>query len=103
MNMNPINFYVAGVKFHKFYETVRELEEGDSVQLIPEPTNKYDKYAVRIESNSVMLGYVPRKLSISIFAKIISGATLSAKIIKLQPKFESWKALKIEVEEESHE
>ena len=98
-----MNFYVAGVKHHKFYEIAEELKEGDSVQLISEPTNKFDKYAVRIEALETMLGYVPRKLSISVFAKIKSKVNLSAKIIKLQPELEPWITLKIEIEEENNE
>ncbi len=94
-----INFYVAGVKFHKLYDIIERLKEGDDVQLILEPDNKYDKYAIRIEALDTMLGYIPRTLAIFVAAKIKSKIALSAKIIQISPESESWTALKIKVKE----
>lgn len=93
------DFYVAGVKFHKLYNIIERLKEGDDVQLIPEPDNKYDKYAIRIEVLDTMLGYIPRTLAIFVAAKIKSKIALSAKIIQISPESDSWTALKIKVEE----
>lgn len=110
-----MNFYVAGVKHHKFYEIAEELKEGDSVQLIPEPTNKFDKYAVKIEALETMLGYVPKTLS-EIVSKIIADGLFkeefpSATITKLSLESDPWNALRIgikmfgeeEIEEEYNE
>ena len=95
-------FFVAGVKFHKFNTISDILEEGMELTLIPEPTNKFDKNAVMIKHNNVMLGYVPAaKVG---YAKEVSellsrGADLKATITALAPDFEPWKALEVEIEE----
>lgn len=96
-----MNFYAAGVKHHKFYEVAEELKEGDSVQLIPEPDNKYDKFAVKIEALKTMLGYVPKALS-EIVSKVIAdglfnGESPSATITKLSLESDPWNALKVEI------
>ena len=95
-----MNFFVAGVKHHKFYEIAEELKEGEPVQLIPEPTNKYDKFAVKIEALGTMLGYVPAKLSEEVSKMLAVNETLSAEIISLSLELEPWYALKIEIKEE---
>ena len=101
MNEEPFSkiFYVAGVKFHKLYDVISKLKEGDDVQLIPEPTNKYDKYAIRIEALGTMIGYIPRTMAISVAAKIKFRTTLSAKILEINPELDPWTALRIEVKE----
>ena len=96
-----IDFYVAGVKYHKLYDIIDKLKEGNDVQLIPEPDNKYDKYAIRIEALDTMLGYIPRILAVFVAAKIKSEIVLSAKILEIKPESDSWTALKVRVKEES--
>lgn len=92
-------FYVAGVKFHQFHTVKDILEEGDRVDLIPEPSNKYDKFAMKIKHNNVMLGYVPKKFSEEVTNLMNSGAELEATITQLQPDFEPWTALMVEIRE----
>ena len=96
-----MNFYVAGVKHHKFYEIAEELKEGDSVQLIPEPDNKYDKFAVKIEALKTMLGYVPANVSGivsgAIANSLFNGESLPATITKISLEAQPWNALKINI------
>jgi len=80
-----MNFYVAGVKHHKFYGVSDKLKEGDSVQLIPEPTNKFDKFAVGIKTvpEETMLGYVPATISEMVSNKIKEGKISEVKLLPL--------------------
>jgi hypothetical protein len=62
------SFYVAGLKFHKYDEVAKQIAEGDSLHLEPEPTNKFDPFAVKLyypaeEDHLVLLGHVPMKMS----------------------------------------
>lgn len=98
-----IEFFVAGVKFRKGWkENLEALEEGQELILVPEPTNKFDKYAIKIMSpEGVQLGYVPAKTG---EALILSQAMTSGKIFKatateLAVDFEPWRALQVLVEE----
>jgi|LGVF01.2.fsa_nt_gb hypothetical protein len=111
--MEAIEFHVAGVKFHKFRDVKDELKEGMNLELVPEPTNRFDKNAVKILHNGVMLGYVPMKdkknpgvlLSKDVSATLCEGSILNTTIIELNPDFEPWLALKVRIEEkhESYE
>lgn len=95
-------FFVAGVKFHKFHTVKDILEEGMELTLIPEPSNKFDKNAVMIKYNDIMLGYVPAaKLGYAkdVSEALKSGLELKATITTLTPDFEPWNALEVEVEE----
>lgn len=90
-------FYVAGVKFRKGWkENLQQLEEGQELQLLPEPTNLYDKFAVKIMNGEIMLGYVPKIHSPEVSAV---AEKLKTTIIGLSPDFEPWTALKVRIEE----
>jgi len=62
------SFYIAGVQFHEMKMVINDLTESDHLSLVPEPDNKYDPNAVRIELVSdgpgTMLGFVPKKFSL---------------------------------------
>ncbi len=96
-------FYVAGVKFREGWrKNIKELEEDDTLVLTPEPTNKFDKDAVIIGSDRVgMLGYVPAKTGDArkIAHLLREGTNLQATLVELQPDFEPWNALLVEIEE----
>jgi hypothetical protein len=73
MTVNSIErkFFIAGVQFHPgAANIIRDLVVGDDLDLVPEPTNKFDPNAVRIESAGELLGYVPKKFSAEISALI---------------------------------
>lgn len=93
-------FFVAGVKFHKFRTISDTLEEGMKLTLIPEPSNRFDKNAVMIKYNDVILGYVPAAKNgpaKEVSKILLSGIKLTATITTLSPDFEPWNALEVEV------
>ncbi len=98
-------FYVAGVKFRKGWkENLKKLEEGQSLRLVPEPTNRFDPNAIQVceeSEESPMIGYVPAKTgeAVEVSTLLKAGRELVATLIELQPDFEPWKALLIEVKE----
>ena len=98
-----IEFFVAGVKFRKGWkENLEALEEGQELILVPEPTNKFDKYAIKIMSpEGVMLGYVPAKTGEALILSqaITSGKRFKATATELAVDFEPWRALQVLVEE----
>ena len=59
------SFEVAGVMYvDNISDLLREMKQGDTVQLIREPDNKFDKYAIRIENMAGnKMGYIPRSLN----------------------------------------
>lgn len=96
-------FFVAGVQHHKLHECIKELKVGDNLILRPEPTNRFDPNAVRIEffslsqDREIMLGYVPAKgegLSAKVSGRL-EMEPLSCKVLELNPDAKTWEQLKV--------
>lgn len=101
--MKERKFYVAGVQHHNLPKVISRLIEGDDLDLVPEPTNKFDSNAVRIEYEGIMLGYVPRKLSAEISAALEVGTNLSCTIETLTPENKPWEQLEVVILEDDGE
>lgn len=89
-------FYVAGVKHHQLSTVIFLLKEEEEVQLIPEPTNKYDKNAIQIRWQDIMLGYVPKQVAAQILP-VLKTYPLYTIIIELNPTQEPWQHLRLHV------
>lgn len=104
-------FYIAGVQHHLLHKVIGDLSVGKQLTLTPEPTNKFDKNAIRIElvtdtqfpnDTITMLGYVPGKISLDVTRALIRpGKLMSCKITELNPAEKPWKQCKVEVEAKS--
>ena len=95
-------FYIAGVKFHQAKMVMNELEEGISLVMTPEPTNKYDPNAIKIEfldkeSNQIMLGYVPKKISSQVSAALEIGTEIECILVKLSKTAKPWEQLEVDL------
>ena len=98
-----LKFYVAGVKFRTGWkEQLESMSEESKIKLVPEPTNRFDKNAVKILTEADgFLGYVPAKTgeALVVAEALAAGMSLTASITELSPDFEPWKALEVTVEE----
>jgi hypothetical protein len=54
------SFHIAGFTYHDGVDVFGELKIGTELNMIVEPDNKYDTYAVAIYFNEYKLGYIPR-------------------------------------------
>jgi hypothetical protein len=90
-------FYIAGVQHHELHEVIEDLAEGDELDLICEPENKFDPNAVRIESDGTMLGYVPKKFSAEVSAALEIGHDLECCITKLTPTAKPWEQCEVSI------
>lgn len=87
--MSDKKFFIAGVQHHDLHKVIKNLSVGDLLDLVPEPTNKYDPNAVRIEYDGTMCGYVPKKFSSEVSAMFEYGDPIC--IIKtLDPSAKPW-------------
>ena len=97
-------FYVAGVQYHKLKTCINEVEVGTVLAMRPEPTNKFDSNAIRLEFPSVkqeediMVGYVPATISAEVSAKL-EICPLKCEVIELNREEESWKQCKVAIKE----
>lgn len=93
------SFFIAGVQHHQMHSVLKDLEEGQTLHLVLEPTNKYDPNAVRIEHKGTMLGFVPRKFSSEVTAMVTVGKTLECTISTLNKTAKPWEMCKVEIRE----
>jgi hypothetical protein len=103
-------FFIAGVQHHQMNEVIDILGVDIQLMIVPEPTNQYDPNAVRLElhteeitpekevtSKQVMLGYVPKKFSSEIVAKLAAGRKLECIIVGFYPAAKSWERCYVEI------
>jgi hypothetical protein len=103
-------FFIAGVQHHQMNEVLDVLGVGVELMIVPEPTNQYDPNAVRLELHSeealiegkvlktqTMLGYVPKKFSSEVVAKLAAGRKLECTIVGFYPAAKSWERCYVEI------
>ncbi len=56
----PIDFLMQVNGTRHYSDNVRHVEKGQAVRFVPEPSNPYDPYAVRVDALGQPIGYVPR-------------------------------------------
>ncbi len=83
-------FFIAGVQHHPgMKEVIKDLEVGNVLDLVPDPENKFDPNAVRIEYKGNMLGFVPKKFSSEVVG-ILDVAKVECLIKTLDPTAKPW-------------
>ena len=55
-----LHCYVAGLQYYEVLEVWKKLEIGQTLELLPEPDNRYDEHAVIVAFKGKKLGYLPR-------------------------------------------
>jgi len=76
--MATIETHVAGVTFHNV--NFASIKKSSKVQIIPEPTNPYDKNALKVVIDGTHVGYIKKELAETLTPKISSGAYIKAKV-----------------------
>ena len=104
-------FFIAGVQFRPrpvIEAATKLMEVGDILTLTPEPTNKFDPNAIRIEYNTeswralygapVFLGYVPKKFSSEVSALLSIGAPIYCVVEQINIGAKSYELIKVVVQ-----
>lgn len=102
----PVTFYVAGVKFRP--ESIRTsiLDEllarhpdctTFPITLSGEPSNPYDRRAVKVMAGGQHLGYVPKPTNAFIYALRDAGTKPVARLVSYNPCAETHKMFQVEV------
>lgn len=96
-------FYIAGVQYHQYKSVLNDITEGDSLQLIPEPTNKFDPNAVQIyfdnSDKAAFIGFVPKKFSSEISASIEVGKKLECILTGFNKSAPTYEMFEVEIRE----
>lgn len=104
MNTSPRTFFIAGVQHRPNWQATRDAfahaAEGSGpmeLQLVGEPTNPYDRYAVKVMAASQIIGYVPKPINVDFWALHDAGYKSYAKILNFYPDASPWKMYEVEV------
>lgn len=100
-------FFIAGVQFHQYKEALGLIKQGDILDMIPEPDNKYDANAVKLvfdtaqgrdgEGQEIFIGYVPGKISAEISAFLVTAEVPTCKIITFNGAMKPWEMFEVEI------
>jgi len=93
-------FFVAGVQHHSLHAYINEILEGDILEMVKEPENKYDHNAVKIlyiadDESVCMIGYVPGKISAAVTAFLDYAAAPTCYVTQVNPDAKPWNQLKV--------
>jgi hypothetical protein len=89
---------VAGFQYHEGDRVWARLCVGDALELVREPENRFDEWAVSVEWNGRKLGYVPRDENAAVAQMLDRGETLTARITELTASENPWERIQFEVE-----
>lgn len=103
-------FYVAGVQHHQLKTCINEVQVGDELEMIPEPTNKYDPNAIQLlyptgDEEFTMVGYVPAskgEYSAKVSAEMMIR-DLKCIVTEINPSAKTWEQLKVAIIDNSNE
>jgi hypothetical protein len=84
---------VAGFQYYQGREVIELLQEKETLILLPEPDNQYDKYAVAIFYQDKKLGYLPRSDNKHISRMLLAGIPLLCQVLATDPKKQAWYAV----------
>ena len=64
-----------------FYHDKPKLEEGDELEVRPEPENEHDENAIALYKGSRKVGYVPREITWKVHEAMKSGSAIEATVV----------------------
>ena len=90
-------FSVAGSQFYDGDSIINDLKVGDLLELLTEPNNPFDKFAVIIKYQDKQIGYIPRSDNRYIARMVEQGMQLDCEILSLQPDEDPWQKIQVAV------
>ena len=88
--------FIAGFRYHEGPDLLPDLQVGDELQLVPEPGNPYDAWAVRIEHRKSHIGYLPRRQNQPISRLLQQGAPVRCRITRVDADAVPWEAVRVQ-------
>lgn len=88
--------FVAGFRFYKGMDLLAEMNEGDTLELVREPENEYDKSAIALHWNKEKIGFIP-KAENTFLSKLLDAQALElmAEITHLNKEVKPWENIHI--------
>lgn len=96
-------FYIAGFKFHEGMLKIEDIDEDDTVTLVPDPDNPYDENAIEVQHEGDMIGFVPKAVNQNLTHIFEKNSEWPGSVIESNKETafdEPWKAVKVQVTDE---
>lgn len=97
------DFYIVGIRHLSGCNGVScknrpKLQVSMKLELLPEPTNKYDEYAVQVQTKEKeLLGYIPRYYSQSICSRLKDNMTYDCIVVELNEDTNCQECVKVKL------
>lgn len=88
---------IAGFRFHDAPALFHQLQVGDRIDLVREPTNPHDPAAVRVDWRGYKLGYVPRRENSALAWAMDGGEAVMARISTLREHRNPRQRIRLEI------
>lgn len=88
---------VAGFQYHDGEKVWPRLSTGDSLRLLREQDNPYDRRAVAVYWGESKLGYVPRAANAAVSQMMDRGERLAARVERLRESRNPWKRVELSI------
>ncbi len=90
---------VAGFQYHQGPSLLAAglLAPGEPVNLVAEPENAYDPFAVRLEVAGKKIGYVPRAENHHLSRLLRGEARLAARTLEVSEGGPPWRQVRVEI------
>ncbi|MBQ6454689.1 MAG: HIRAN domain-containing protein [Eggerthellaceae bacterium] len=91
------SFYIKGFKNFDGAYALKKLKAGKRLDLVAEPDNPYDPYAMRVERKGIMLGYIPKEKNymMSLMAFYGHEDVLECRILQVDREADPWQQVRI--------
>tara|TARA_R110000868_G_scaffold175238_1_gene412188 strand:+ start:635 stop:970 length:336 start_codon:yes stop_codon:yes gene_type:complete len=97
----PITFRIAGVQHRPqdvIHKAIREgLDVGVGLTLVGEPSNSFDRYAVKVLYKDNFIGYVPKPVNGQIWQVRNSGFKPTSTLIIYNPDAPTYEMFEVKV------
>lgn len=100
----PITFRIAGVQHRPqtdIQQTIRSIVIDSPaitiVELVGEPSNKFDRSAVKVLLNDTHVGYIPKPLNVTIWNLRTVGWKPIATLVEYNPDAPTYEMFRVEV------
>ena len=88
---------VAGFQYHDGQAVWSRLSVGDSLDLLREPDNPYDRQAVAVYRGNAKLGYVPRVANTAVSQMMDRGEQPVSRVECLRESWDPWQRVEFSI------
>jgi hypothetical protein len=67
------SMFIAGFKYYEGAFVFSDLEVGQQLEMVADPTNQYDDHAVELHFKGKKIGFIPRNQNYSISKLLLAG------------------------------